>query len=180
MKTLGVIGSRYYRICYNVVSLVTLIPLVLLSWHGRGDIVFSWSGAGVGVRWLLLGVALYCFWAGAKGYDLRYFLGLQQLQDGQERLLLGENASFSTAGIFGIVRHPWYLGSLLFIWSMYGTYHEKNFAVAVILSLYLLAGTILEERKIVAEYGDRYREYQAKVSMFIPLKWLGRRKTKKQ
>jgi hypothetical protein len=33
-------------------------------------------------------------------------------------------------------------------------------------------GTFLEERKLVREFGDRYRKYQAEVSMFIPLKWL--------
>jgi protein-S-isoprenylcysteine O-methyltransferase Ste14 len=33
-------------------------------------------------------------------------------------------------------------------------------------------GTLLEERKLVLEFGDKYKEYQRQVSMFIPLKWL--------
>jgi protein-S-isoprenylcysteine O-methyltransferase Ste14 len=33
-------------------------------------------------------------------------------------------------------------------------------------------GTILEERKLVREFGEPYREYQRNVSMFFPYKWL--------
>jgi protein-S-isoprenylcysteine O-methyltransferase Ste14 len=43
----------------------------------------------------------------------------------------------------------------------------------VILSGYLVIGTLLEERKLVLEFGDKYKLYQRQVSMFIPLRWLG-------
>jgi len=33
-------------------------------------------------------------------------------------------------------------------------------------------GTLLEERKLVHEFGDAYRAHQERVSMFVPLKWL--------
>lgn len=112
---------------------------------------------------------------GAKGYDLQNFLGLKQIREGRESLLLGDQQSFSEAGIFGLVRHPWYVGSFLFVWSAFGTYYEKNFACVLILSCYLVLGTYLEERKILAEHGDMYRKYQARVSTFFPIKWLLRR-----
>lgn len=175
IKGSGKIPSHYYRLFYNLVSFTTLIPLVLLSSFDMGDAVFSWSGIGLFIRAFLLIAALYCFWAGAKGYDLRYFLGLQQIRDGKERVLLGEDDSFSEAGILGVVRHPWYLGSLLLIWSIFQTYYQKNLAVVLILTMYLILGAYLEEKKIVAEFGDRYRQYQQRVSMFIPLKWLKRK-----
>jgi hypothetical protein len=44
--------------------------------------------------------------------------------------------------------------------------------VQVVLSAYLIVGTRLEKRKLVIEFGDEYRRYQDRVSMFIPLKWL--------
>ncbi len=44
--------------------------------------------------------------------------------------------------------------------------------VNVILTAYLLTGTVLEERKLVLEFGDEYKEYQKKVSMFLPAKWV--------
>jgi protein-S-isoprenylcysteine O-methyltransferase Ste14 len=39
-----------------------------------------------------------------------------------------------------------------------------------VLTIYLVVGAILEERKLVAEFGEAYREYQGKVPMFVPAK----------
>lgn len=172
------IKPSHYRLYYNLFSLASLLPLLAMTVIDRGDAVFSWTGWGMLLRFLLFATAIVCFLGGAKRYDITYFLGLQQVQDGRESVLLGEDQSFSEGGVFGIVRHPWYLGSLLFIWSVFPTYYSKNVAIAVILSVYLIVGTILEERKIVAEYGDRYRAYQKRVSMFVPVKWLMRDRKK--
>jgi protein-S-isoprenylcysteine O-methyltransferase Ste14 len=35
----------------------------------------------------------------------------------------------------------------------------------------VVVGTILEERKLVAEFGDEYRQYQREVSMLFPWKF---------
>jgi protein-S-isoprenylcysteine O-methyltransferase Ste14 len=163
---------RYYRLLYNSLSLVTLIPLLLFTWKTGGEVVFSWTGWWITVRILFLSVALLLFRAGAKRYDVRYFLGLKQIQTGTGSTLLGASEDFSDAGAFGIVRHPWYLGSLLFIWSIRSTYPWSVFLSTCILSAYLVLGTFLEERKIIAEYGGSYRDYQQRVSMLFPWKWL--------
>jgi len=42
----------------------------------------------------------------------------------------------------------------------------------IILTIYLVVGTVLEERKLLMEYGEDYRQYQKKVSMLIPFKYL--------
>jgi len=34
---------------------------------------------------------------------------------------------------------------------------------------WVIVGTVLEERDMVAHFGDAYREYQAKVPMLLPL-----------
>lgn len=44
--------------------------------------------------------------------------------------------------------------------------------VNCILSIYVIMGTILEEQKLVEEFGDEYRAYQKKVSMLFPMKWI--------
>jgi protein-S-isoprenylcysteine O-methyltransferase Ste14 len=41
-----------------------------------------------------------------------------------------------------------------------------------VLTIYIVVGTLLEERKLVHEFGDAYRSYQGRVSMFVPLKWI--------
>jgi protein-S-isoprenylcysteine O-methyltransferase Ste14 len=44
--------------------------------------------------------------------------------------------------------------------------------INIVITCYFIIGTYLEERKLLRLYGGQYREYQAKVSMFFPYKWL--------
>lgn len=166
--------TRYYRLLYNGLSLVTLVPLLIMTKRAGGPVIISWDGYAVALRVIFLIIALLLFRGGAQEYDLHYFLGIKQLQTGQEHLLLSEKEEFLETGVFGITRHPWYLGSLLFIWAILGEYTLSAFLVAGILSVYLVIGTILEERKIVAQYGARYCRYRQRVSMLFPWKWLAR------
>jgi protein-S-isoprenylcysteine O-methyltransferase Ste14 len=138
----------------------------------EGQVIVRWEGYAIAVRVLLLAAALLLFQGGAKKYDLQYFLGVKQLRTGEEHLLLSNTEEFNETGVFGITRHPWYLGSLLFLWSILPGYSLPVFLTACILSMYLVIGTILEERKIIAQYGDNYRRYQKRVSMLFPWKWL--------
>ncbi|MGH9858276.1 MAG: methyltransferase family protein [Acidobacteriota bacterium] len=72
-----------------------------------------------------------------------------------------------TTGIYGIVRHP--ITSLLIValWS-----HESltagRFLFNALFTIYALAGTVVEERSLVKEMGEEYREYRKKVPAFIP------------
>jgi protein-S-isoprenylcysteine O-methyltransferase Ste14 len=36
----------------------------------------------------------------------------------------------------------------------------------------LIIGAFLEEKKLVREFGEGYRAYQARVSMFLPYQWV--------
>jgi protein-S-isoprenylcysteine O-methyltransferase Ste14 len=42
----------------------------------------------------------------------------------------------------------------------------------VILTGYFIVGAVLEERKLSVEFPEAYKEYQKKVSMFFPSRWL--------
>ncbi len=165
---------RYYRLFYNGLSLVTFVPLAIITEIAGGQVIFSWEGYAVFVRILLITVAFLLFKGGAQQYDLVYFFGLKQLQTGEEHLLLSDTDQFTETGVFGITRHPWYLGSLLVIWSILPRYPLPVFLAVCILSVYLVVGTMLEERKIVAQFGDGYRRYRKRVSMLFPWKWLMR------
>ena len=163
---------RFYRLLYNGLSLMTFVPLMLYTRGDGGAVVFGWRGWGELLRLLFLVAALLLFWRGAKRYDLRFFFGLDQLASGKATLLLSSSQNFSATGIFSLTRHPWYLGSLLFLWSIFPEYSPSVFMAVLILSLYLVVGTILEEKKILREHGDSYRRYQQQVSMLFPWKWL--------
>ena len=166
--------TRYYRLLYNGFSLITLVPLIWITRMTEGSVVVGWEGYLISLRVFFLITAFLLFKGGAQKYDLQYFLGIKQLLTGKEHLLLSDNEGFTEAGVFGITRHPWYLGSLLFLWSMLAEYPLPVFLAVCIMSVYLVIGTMLEERKIVAQYGDEYHRYRQRVSMLFPWKWLKR------
>jgi len=166
-------SRRWYRLGYNALALATLVPLFLYTRALPGEVLFSWQGVFAWLlRLVLLLLALGLFLGGARRYDLGTFLGLRQLREGRAPLLLGKEPTFRASGIFALTRHPWYLGSLLLLWSVFPAYPPALLLAVAILSLYLPLGAWLEERKIVAEHGDAYRAYQRCVSMFLPWKWL--------
>ncbi len=157
---------RYYRIFFNLVSVLTLIPVLFYSDSLRGDPFFSWSGAWRPVQLILALVALTLFYSGGRHYDLRQFLGVRQVTEHEWRKGLTKMGGLDTTGILGVVRHPWYAGGILIIWA-----RPIDMAVLVtnaVLTAYLLIGTVLEERRLVAEFGDEYRVYQKMVPMFFP------------
>ena len=78
-------------------------------------------------------------------------------------------------GVLGLIRHPWYVAVFIFLWTRDLT--AGTIIVNYVLSTYLIVGTLLEERKLVIEFGQEYQRYQERVSMFIPFEWLiGRRR----
>ena len=167
--------DRWYRIFYNIFSLVTLTVPVFYLKSLHSPALFKWQGGWFFIRFFMLLLAFVLFREGARRYRLTSFLGLDQLRTGKRDVLLNGQETFSRSGIFGIIRHPWYGGSILLVWSGAQVYSVATTFVAVILTFYLIVGTFLEEKKLLTQYGEEFRVYQQKVSMFFPWKWLKER-----
>ena len=165
-KKLG--GSfRFYRLFYNVVSLVTLIPLVYYSHMLREAPVFRWEGPLVIVQVFLLVVSIYLFVSGGRHYSWARFLGISQVKAGSS---LADSSTFVVSGIHRIIRHPWYLGGILIVWAQ--DLSVSTILINMILNVYFIVGSFLEERKLLLEFGEKYGEYQQTVSMLVPFCWL--------
>jgi protein-S-isoprenylcysteine O-methyltransferase Ste14 len=161
---------RYYRLFFNIVSVLTLVPVVLFAHSVRTQPVFSWDGYLRIVQVLMLGTSGLLFFLGARHYDARQFLGIKQIREGTSSKSLTDSGKLDTSGVLGMIRHPWYSAAMLLIWA--GQMDVSTIIVNIILSAYLIIGTLLEERKLVREFGEEYRAYQKRVSMFIPFLWL--------
>ena len=167
---------RFYRLFFNVVSALTLIPVVLYASSARTEPKFCWDGYMRITQVLLLGTAALLFFLGACRYDAAQFLGFRQIREGTSSKGITDAGELDTSGVLSIVRHPWYLATMLLIWAR--QLDISAILVNAILTSYLIAGTYLEEEKLVREFGEKYRAYQKKVSMLIPYKWLKSKITK--
>ena len=164
----------HYRLFYNCFAAVSLIPLVMATHLFPGELLFAWQGVLQILRMALILCALWLFWDGGRHYDVAVFLGLFQIRKKTHAVSLAADGEFSRRGVHGLCRHPWYLGSLLVLWTVLPRYHTITAMVAALLTCYLIVGAFLEERRLLGEYGERYRQYQHEVSMLVPLKWIER------
>ena len=160
----------YYRLFYNIFSTLFLVPVLIYSYSIIEKPFFSWHGYFLSIRYLMLLGGLWIFYAGSRHYNMRTFVGINQIHEGVKHGLINTSGKIEKGGIMGVVRHPFYSGSFLLIWA--GNLDTTRLIINIILSLYLVVGTVLEEQKLLAEFGDVYRNYQKEVSMLFPWKYL--------
>ena len=161
---------RFYRLFYNTFSILTLVWVLEAGRAARLGAQWDWPGAWQGLRLLLLTVGVALFYAGARRYDWRQFLGWRQIRGEGGGAGIKADGGIDRAGVLGLTRHPWYLAGMLVVWArpLYGS----DVAVNAVLCGYFVVGAWLEERKLLRRFGDEYRQYRREVSMLFPFKWL--------
>ena len=110
---------RFYRLLFNLVALLTLVPLIFYSQNLKGNVIFRWDGSLLFVQLFLGAVSSALFFAGALKYDLLEFLGIRQIISGKSYSTLSESGEIAGSGILNVTRHPWYLGAIIFVWIDY-------------------------------------------------------------
>jgi methanethiol S-methyltransferase len=160
---------RFYRLFFNMISILTLIPVVFWVSSARTKPIFRWDGYIQIIQVLLLGTAALLFFLGALRYDFGQLLGFKQIREETNKCITGA-CELDTSGVLSVVRHPWYLATILLIWAR--PVDISIIVANVMLTCYLVIGTYLEEKKLILEFGENYRSYQRRVSMLVPIKWI--------
>ena len=162
------LGPRFawYRMFYTVFSVLSLLPVLLLERNAHGTLLFAWFFPLSLVQWAAVAAAVALLLAGARQYDQRYFFGLAQIIDYRGGRTPGSPV-FKAGGVLRHVRHPYYTAGILFV-LFYGDVTTVSLATKTVLIAYFLIGALLEERKLLVEFGEGYAEYKRQVPMLLP------------
>lgn len=158
----------FYRLFYVLVSLVLLVLLINYTTKLDNEIIIAYSSPWSIIRNILMYGSLFIFfWAFFFDYDSLSFFGIRQILNFGKVEEVNPSGEIKMKGLLGVIRHPMYLCLIIYIWSQ--TFRMIDIIVNVILTIYVIIGTLLEEKKLVLEFGDAYLAYQKKVPMLIPL-----------
>jgi protein-S-isoprenylcysteine O-methyltransferase Ste14 len=157
-----IVGRRAERSIY---VLVASGQLALLCWQWRPlPGLTLWSASGWAAHALVAGQLLGFGIALLSTFLIDHFelFGLRQAFDRK-----GAPPVFRTPGFYRVVRHPLYLGLIIALWCA-PDMGLGRLVLAAGLTVYVLVGARLEERDLVAMFGDDYRRYQRRVPMLLP------------
>lgn len=156
----------FYRLAYNLLSLILLIVLLNYSKSLGTELVIKFLPPWIILQQvLLIGSGVVIVWA-FLSYDFLEFMGIRQILEFWEKEASTHPKTITKKGLLGIVRHPMYLATIVFMWSLNSTW--VDILVHFVLTIYILIGIRLEERKLVRQLGSGYIEYQNDVPALIP------------
>ncbi len=156
----------YQPALYSIASGLALFALILL-WQPTDRFVFHLQTPG---RWLsgcVAPAAIAGFFWGTRAlgvFDPFGALRLRAALRGASPL----SSPFAARGPYRYVRHPLYLFMLVLIWST-PRLSTDQLLFNVLWTLWIILATRLEERDLLREFGQTYRQYQLSVPMLLPL-----------
>ncbi len=155
--------ERWYRLAYNAVAVLSLVPVLalpaLMPDKHLYSIPFPWAFITLTIQ----GLAGLVLAVGVWQSGVWSFLGLQQFlyppKPSIPKLVVG--------GMYRGVRHTLHTAGLVLIW-LTPVMTINILALILGLSIYLVLAALFEERKRLKEYGAAYEEYRQKTPMLIP------------
>ncbi len=163
---------HYYGAVYTLASGILLLALVAL-WQESTVVVVKLEGPA---RW----IARAAFLAALPGFVwcVRSVPRFDPFGVGPIKARLRGREPrrwpLTVGGPYRWARHPQYLLVLVLVWA-YPDLTADRLLLDAILTVWIVLGTVLEERDLVAEFGPDYVDYQRCVPMLIP--WRGPRST---
>ena len=154
---------KYYTFAYSIIATLSLAGTLAYQFSIPQQWLWVMPVWGQILMLLPLLTGLYIMGAMIK----KYFFALSGISVFYKKQAPVE---LELGGWNHYVRHPLYFGTLLFVWSLCFIFPTLGNVIACsIITAYTLAGTVLEERKLVMQFGKAYADYQQRVPMIIPM-----------
>jgi len=159
------IRAEYHGAIFTIASGVVLLMLVVF-WQKSAYVLATPRGI---IRWLMRSLfilSLLGFYFGTWALGSFDAFGLSPILN----KLRGKDQPpmpFIVRGPYRWVRHPLYFFCLLLIWSCPDLSLDR-LLYNVLWTTWIIVGSVFEERDLVADFGESYRDYQSKVPMLIP------------
>jgi len=152
------VGPEVERSLYVLIASL-LYLLCCVAWQ---PLPGTWYAATGPLWWLgaaVQGAGVVVTLLAARTLNLRELMGLDA-----PRRPTGHDqpAPLETGGLYGLVRHPIYMGWLLFVFGA-PVMTSTRLTFALVSVAYLVVAIPLEERSLVASFGEPYRRYQQTV-----------------
>ncbi len=154
--------KKYYRILFNGIALVTLLPLIYYTFQLDDFILWHTTASNyVGYIFTFFGILILLI--AFKSFNKSEFFGLEQLKE------IEQPTHLVTTGIYNYVRHPLYFGTIILFLGVFFLIPTAKLALINMLTfIYLKIGSRLEEKKLIAYFGQPYLAYKARVKGLIP------------
>lgn len=149
--------------------LFSTLALVLLMWQWRGldaviwDVTDPVARGAVWVVFILGWISVPVIASMISSPDL---FGLRQVWFYLKREPY-RPLPFRTPLAYARVRHPLYLGWAVAFWAT-PTMTFGHLLFAASMTVYMVAATVVEERDLLAHFGEEYAEYRRRVPRFVP------------
>ena len=164
-KTSKYISAEFDKAFYAIVSGIVLLCVVML-WQESSWYITKATGIYKYVLRLLYFLSIAgVLWASVA---FRFFdpFGRRNILNHFEHRE-PRQTPFVAQGPYRYVRHPLYFFALLMIW-VYPDLTADRLLFNCAWTIWIVIGTVLEERDLVGEFGEQYQEYQQRTPMLIP------------
>ena len=155
-------GYKYYNLAYSIFALLTLIGILFFQFNMESRVLYVAPPWVKLLLWLPVLIGLLIMVVVIK----KYFFSLSGISVFYKHQ---PPVTLELGGLNRYVRHPLYLGTLLFVWGVFFVFPYLNGLLAcIVITLYTVLGAILEEKKLVKQFGKQYELYKKQVPMLIP------------
>jgi protein-S-isoprenylcysteine O-methyltransferase Ste14 len=161
-----IIPEIYYGAFYSITSGLALIIMIIFWQPAPYTIIAASSDVSY---WALRVIFILCiagFYWGIRSLDSFDPLGISTIKR-HIYMKKQKQMPMTVRGAYRWMRHPLYFFLILMIWS-YPYLTPDRFLFNILWTIWMITGTVMEERDLVSSFGDQYRKYREKVPMIIP------------